>query len=109
MSIESDGNFMYNLLKENVFRLISEKGLSVRQVERDLGFGYGTLQAWDKHMPSIDKVEKVAKYFDVSIDALVGYEGERNTDMKHLMDTVTWLSKEDIAALIVVAEQLKGK
>ena len=46
---------MYNLLKDNVFRLIEEKGLSVRKVERDLGFGYGTLVAWDKHMPSVDK------------------------------------------------------
>ena len=100
---------MYNLLKENVFRLISEKGLSVRKVERDLGFGYGTLQAWDKHMPSIDKVEKVANYFGVSIDALVGYTGDYEGDLKKLMEMASWLTKEDVAALLVVAEQLKGK
>ena len=109
MSIESDGNFMYNLLKENVFRLISERGLSVRKVERDLGFGYGTLQAWDKHMPSIDKVEKVAKYFGVSVDALIGYEGDYDKDLKHLMEMASWLTEDQLVALIAVAEQLKGK
>ena len=98
---------MYNLLKDNVFRLIEEKGLSVRKVERDLGFGYGTLQAWDKHMPSVDKVEKVAKYFGVTVDSLLGYTGNYDDDLLKLMDMASWLSKEDIVALLVVAEQLK--
>ena len=98
---------MYNLLKDNVFRLIEEKGLSVRKVERDLGFGYGTLQAWDKHMPSVDKVEKVAKYFGVTVDYLLGYDGFYDANLKRLVDASIGLTQEDLVALIVVAEQLK--
>ena len=65
---------MYSLLKDKVMELIRKKGVSVRSVERDLGFGYSTIQYWDVHMPSIDKVEKIAKYFNVSVDYLLGNE-----------------------------------
>ena len=63
---------MSSLLKENVLRLIKESGLSIRKVERDCGFGYGTIMYWDVHIPSVDKVEKVANYFGVTVDYLLG-------------------------------------
>ena len=100
---------MNSSLKENIKRIAKEKGVKITQMENDLGFSEHYISKWDKYNPSIDKVVAVADYLGVSIDTLVGYEGNPDQDMKHLMDTVTWLSKEDIAALIVVAEQLKGK
>ena len=101
---------MDNLLKARVEELCKRRGITVNKLEKDIPIlGQGSIKGWDKHMPSIDRVVAVADYFGVTVDYLVGYEGDPGVDMKHLMDTVTWLSKEDIAALIAVAEQLKGK
>ena len=108
---------MYELLKQNVFRLIKECGYSVRKVERDLGFGYGTLQAWDVHMPSVDKVEKVAAYFGVTVDYLLGnldmpeeidflrYFHE-NTDLRLLFDELKEAPPERIAKIRTISKLL---
>ena len=98
---------MYKLLKDNVMKLIEERGLSVRKVERDLGFGYGTIAYWDEHTPSVDKVEKVAKYFGVTVDYLLGYDGFYDANLKKLVDAAIGLDDADLFALLVVAEQLK--
>lgn len=45
--------------------------LSIREVERRCGFHYGIIQRWDEHLPSIDKVVKVAKVLGVTVDELV--------------------------------------
>ena len=106
---------MYSLLKENVLRLIRESGLSIRKVERDLGFGYGTIAYWDEHTPSIDKVEKVANYFGVTVDYLLGNLDNPeeidflryfhdNSELKILFDIAKDMSKEDIEKMTKIAK-----
>ena len=48
-----------------------QASLSIREVERRCGFHYGIIQRWDDHLPSIDKVVKVAKVLGVTVDELV--------------------------------------
>jgi len=98
---------MNNSLKENVKKLAKERGVSIRKLEQDIGIADKSISKWDKMMPSIDKVEKVAKYFGVTVDSLLGYTGNYDDDLLKLMDMASWLTKEDIVALLVVAEQLK--
>ena len=100
---------MNSSLKENIKRIAKEKGVKITQMENDLGFSEHYISKWDKYNPSIDKVAAVADYLGVSIDALVGYTGDYEGDLKKLMEMASWLTKEDIVALLVVAEQLKGK
>jgi transcriptional regulator with XRE-family HTH domain len=56
-------------LVENIKLLCDKKPLS--QLEKELGFGNGSISKWDFNAPAITKVMKVAKYFGVSIDFLV--------------------------------------
>ena len=98
---------MNSSLKENVRRIAKEKGIGIMKMESDLGFSEHYISKWDKYTPSIDKVVAVADYLGVSVDELVGYTGDYNDDLKKLMDMASWLTKEDVAALLVVAEQLK--
>ena len=100
---------MNSSLKENIKRIAKEKGVKIMQMEKDLGFSEHYISKWDKYSPSIDKVIAVADYLGVSVNTLVGYEGDPDTDLKKLMEMASWLTKEDVAALLVVAEQLKGK
>lgn len=52
--------------------LAKEHSISIRALEEKLEFGNGTLKRWDNNVPSVDRVEKVANFFDVSVDYLLG-------------------------------------
>jgi len=60
---------------ENIKRLCKEHGTTIPKLGTELGFGNGAIYNWDKSSPSIDKVQKVAEYFKVSVDVvLYGFE-----------------------------------
>lgn len=59
-------------LYEKIKMLTNEKKMSIRQLEEKMDYGNGTIRRWENSKPSIDKVEKVANYFDVSVDYLLG-------------------------------------
>ena len=52
---------MQEKMVANVKQKAQEANLSIRELERRCGFHYGIIQRWDEHLPSIDKVCKVAK------------------------------------------------
>ncbi|AUS95035.1 hypothetical protein CDQ84_12250 [Clostridium thermosuccinogenes] len=52
--------------------LCAKKGINPSKLEMELGFGKGAIYKWDKNSPSVDKIQKVADYFNVSTDYLLG-------------------------------------
>lgn len=54
--------------------LSNSRNLSVRELEKQLNFSNGTLNKWDSKAPS-EKLEQVADYFGVSVDYLLGRDG----------------------------------
>lgn len=58
-------------LLDRVKLLIDGKGMTVAELERRAGLGNGTLRNWDKSYPSVDKVQRVAKVLNTSIDYLI--------------------------------------
>lgn len=59
----------------NIQSLCKEYDTTVPKLEKDLGFGKGSIYKWDKNSPSVDKLQKVADYFKVSTDyLLLGFE-----------------------------------
>ncbi len=54
--------------------LCKTKGITICALERELGIGNGVISSWDKSSPRLDNVRKVANYFGISIDELVGGE-----------------------------------
>lgn len=57
---------------ERIQKLSRERGLSVRELGRKLDIGETTIYKWKTQTPKLDVLEKVADYFDVSVDYLVG-------------------------------------
>ena len=51
--------------------LANEKNISIRELEKQLDFSNGAVNKWRTKAPS-DKLEKVANYFDVTTDYLLG-------------------------------------
>ena len=56
---------------QKILYLCAKNGISIAGLERELGFSNGSLRRWGKISPSVDKVKKVADYFDTSIDFLM--------------------------------------
>lgn len=79
------------MLLDRVDNLIKEKKMTRAELERKLDFSAGSLRNWNKSTPSGDKIQKVADFFDVSADYLLG-----RTDKRHYYD-LTEKDKQDIA------------
>jgi hypothetical protein len=58
-------------LVEKIKDLCEAKDTTLIGLEREIGLGRGTIRNWDKNSPSIDKLQKVAEYFNISADYLL--------------------------------------
>lgn len=59
-------------LRDRVKELANSSGLSLPNLEKELGFGNGTIVRWNKSTPTADKLKIVADYFGVTLDYLIG-------------------------------------
>lgn len=59
------------MITDNVRRLCVEHGISIFALENQVGIGNGCISRWDKKPPNITSLNKVAKFFGVSIDSLL--------------------------------------
>lgn len=59
---------------ERINKLLETNGVSAAKMMRDLGFSSGLYSQWksQKQKPSIDKLSKIADYFNVTTDYLLG-------------------------------------
>lgn len=57
---------------ERIKLLANKQGKSVKDVARDLNFGESTIYKWKMQSPKGVDLEKVADYFNVSVDYLLG-------------------------------------
>ena len=54
--------------------LAKTRGLSIMQIEEQCGIGQKSIYNWDTNIPSVDKVKRVADFFGVTVDDLLGSE-----------------------------------
>lgn len=59
------------MLYERIKELCKKRGTSVAEMERALGFARSSVSKIDKHVPSADKLQKIADYLGVTIDSLM--------------------------------------
>ena len=81
-------------LKDRIKSLANERGISLPTLEAELGFGNSTIVKWDKSTLNADKLNAVAKYFDVSMDYLMngieedGLTTKDNKDIAKDLDNI---------------------
>ncbi|MEB7455095.1 helix-turn-helix domain-containing protein [Lysinibacillus sphaericus] len=61
--------------------LSDERKVTFAEVEREIGISNGQIRRWDNVSPKSETLQKVADYFDVSTDYLLG-----RTDKKRYFD-----------------------
>lgn len=103
-------------LVQKIKMLCDEKKISIAELERKLDFANSSIRKWDERTPGVDKIQKVADYFDVSTDYLLGRTDKRNyyelTEkdqidiQKQLEKIVEDMSKADSIAFSKDSEEL---
>lgn len=73
---------------ERIKMKCKEKGTSMNALEKELGFGNGSIRLWDKKEPGSQKVILVAERLDLSLDwLLIGKEsGNLTPEEQQLID-----------------------
>lgn len=66
-------------LYENVKDIAKSKGYSINRLEKELGFARSYISKFKTITPSMDKVQKIADFLEVSVDFLM--TGEEKGDI----------------------------
>lgn len=81
---------MYSIFEQ----LLQKNGISAYKVAKDLGIAQSVLSCWKSGVstPKIEKLQKIADYFGVSIQYLMG--GEEKDDKYYLNDETAKIAQE---------------
>lgn len=111
------------MLVERIKKLCSDNSTSIKELERNLGFGNGTIRRWNDSSPALDKVKRVADFFGVSVAFLTGevlfdmqtFAETKNTPAlaengreKEILENCKDLSSDEIAKVFAYIEGLKA-
>lgn len=82
-------------------KLCEEQKISIVELEEKLDFGRNSLYGWKKKVPNGANLEKVADYFDVSVDYLLG-----RTDKKRYYDLT---EKDELSIQRELKKRINGE
>lgn len=74
--------------------LCDERKVTFAEVEREISISNGQIRRWDNVSPKSETLQKVADYFDVSTDYLLGRTDEKR--YYDLTEKMSLLSKENL-------------
>jgi len=71
---------MDSIIYCRIRELCADNGITINKLETEMGMSAGSISKW-KHSisPTIDKIARIANYFNVSIDYVVGASEIRST------------------------------
>lgn len=59
---------------DRIRSLCVSQGMTLTRLETELEIGRGIIKRWEKSSPNMDNIQKVANYFHVTTDYLLGRE-----------------------------------
>lgn len=101
-------------LKERIKSLADAEGISLPVLESKLGFGNSTIVKWDKSTPNAEKLNKVAQYFNVTMDYLLNGDScdddsdlsNRDKKVMTTYDVISELCKKQNLAITALEREL---
>ena len=82
MSIDTINRILNGVLCLNIFYIIKnlcdKNNITIFVLEKQIKVSRGVLYTWKKSSPSVEKVKKIAEYFNISMNYLVNHEIEEN-------------------------------
>lgn len=76
------------MLNERIRELRNSRGISQTQLASKLGVTKQSISNWenDNILPSIEMLVKIANFFEVSTDYLLGLDNKRTLDVENLTE-----------------------
>ena len=59
------------MIYDEIKKIATEKGLSIRAIEMKAGIGNGVIDDWNERSPSINNLQKVAEVLEVPVGDLL--------------------------------------
>lgn len=59
-------------LYERIKDIAKSKGYSINKLEKELGFARSSINKFNTNKPSIEKIQQIADFLDVSVDTIMG-------------------------------------
>lgn len=56
------------MIYENIKHLCDSRKITIRKLERSLGFANGTISKWKQSSPTVEKLQKVAIFFNLKLE-----------------------------------------
>ena len=98
--------------------LCKEKKVTQQQALTDMGLSRSSTQKWAQGAPTAPALKKIAEYFGVSVDSLLGVE-QKNPDTKNgtgiskakseLVEKVMRMSDEELERLNLLLQVVESK
>lgn len=82
------------LTYETIKKLCKDNGITVTGLEKELGFSRGSLCKVNTNKPSMEKVQKIADYFNVSVEYLLGTEEKETSPIYYTNEETAKLAQE---------------
>ena len=97
------------MIAERLRCLRRSRELGQVQLARGLGVGKQSISNWenDNIMPSVEMLERMARFFEVTTDYLLGRE--EDVDEGLVLVDVTGLSRREIEHIRQLVEDLRGR
>lgn len=93
---------------DRIRSLANDRKVTLAELERNLNFSNGSLRKWETSTPSGDKIEKIADYFNISTDYLLGRTD--NPTIANKKEQFFFEGKEvDVEELASTAMRFNGK
>lgn len=78
---------MLNLV-DRIKNLCDEKNITFAELERRVGISNGQIRRWNTSSPKTENIEKVADFFDVSVDYVLGRTNKRSLTEDNTVQTI---------------------
>lgn len=82
------------LTYETIKKLCKDNGVTVTGLEKELGISRGSLCKVNTNKPSMEKVQKIADYFNVSVEYLMGGEEKEESPIYYTNEETAKLAQE---------------
>ncbi|MGJ0740997.1 helix-turn-helix domain-containing protein, partial [Enterococcus casseliflavus] len=84
-------------LFDRIKELAKKRDKSLKEVALEIGFSENLFYQWKKTVPTADKLQKVAKYFGVSTDYLLGENDSKKVELEPEEDELIVMFRKNTA------------
>lgn len=68
------------MIYTNIRRIAADKGLRIKEIEAAAELPENTMNRWDRCMPAADKLARVAKVLEITVEELLADPEEQTPD-----------------------------